>query len=847
MSNDLIGSADLSDCEREPIHLPGAIQPFGFLLAVSATDWIVRHASSNVDAWLGVDASQIVGAPLDRILCEEAVHAIRGNAQSAIMGDSTARIFNLRLNESLCCDVAVHLTDELVIIECENTTEEAPSNAAAMVRGMVARLRKAPDDRAFFRAAARELRALTAFDRVMVYRFDESGAGEIIAESARAGLDSYLGLHCPASDIPEPARTLYERNWLRIIPDVDAPPVPIQPQRDAKLRPIDLSLSVLRSESPKQIKYLRNMGVRGFMSISILCEGRLWGLFACCHYESRYLGFARRTAAELFGQMFSLILENRERETEASHDRQAHDAHQRLIAAMAIEGQQFATIRNHLDDIAELLACDGIGLWMSGAVALLGRTPDELQFEKLIRYLQKRDIAEIFTSHHISADYPDGSEFLEQAAGMLVVPLSRPSHDFLIFFREEVTRRLNRTADPNKSISDGPSDGSSTLHKSFELWKKSVHGQSEPWRAAERKIAENLRVSLLEVILRLTDQTLDERRRSGEQQQLLIAELNHRVRNILGLIRGVLSQSKDPAHDVDSFTDVVGGRIQALARAHDLVTDETQGPASFFELLNAEGAAYIAGQTRRITVSGPDAYLTSDAFTTMALVIHEMLTNAVKYGALSNQNGTIAIDAAFDEASCYHIKWSETGGPPVTYPSRRGFGSTVIERSVRHNLGGAANVDYATEGLRAAFVIPGAHVRNAAEASAPGQTPDRSPERTKSLPDSVLLVEDNMLIALDAEEMLRSNGVGTVRIAASVADALLAIDEMAPAFTLLDVSLGSETSFPIADRLMELGHPFAFATGYGEQVVFKHGYAGVTRIRKPYSVQSLIDGFRAAG
>jgi two-component sensor histidine kinase len=321
----------------------------------------------------------------------------------------------------------------------------------------------------------------------------------------------------------------------------------------------------------------------------------------------------------------------------------------------------------------------------------------------------------------------------------------------------------------------------------------------------------------------------------------LIAELNHRVRNILNLIRGVITQSKDAAHTVESFTGVVGGRIQALARAHDLITADQWGPASFQALLNAEAGAYIGGKAERVSMDGPDALISPEAFTTIALVIHEMVTNSAKYGALSDKRGRVQIATTFDRLGRFNISWSEHGGPPVKPPTRRGFGSTVIERSILHDLRGEARIEYVLSGLRAEFLIPAAYVDESDMAAPRSRTiaaTGPAHETGIGLSD-VLLVEDNMIIALDAEEMLRELGAKSVRVASGVADALRTIDERAPDFALLDVNLGDETSFAIAERLSKLNVPFAFASGYDEQAAFPEEYAQVRKLSKPYSTESL--------
>jgi light-regulated signal transduction histidine kinase (bacteriophytochrome)/CheY-like chemotaxis protein len=832
-------TVDLTNCDREPIHLLGTVQPFGFLIAVSVTDWLVERVSQNISRWIDAKPEDLLGKPIHEVIQGNAVHAIRGNLHSAIMGNTTARLFGLDLAAGLTCDVAVHLVENTVIIECEPTSDDSSFNAAATVQGMIARLLQTDNDRAFYRIAAREVRALTGFDRVMVYRFDQDGAGEVIAESARSGIDSYLGLHYPASDIPRQARQLYERNWLRIIADVNAAPSPIEPQLDKQRRPLDLSMSTLRSVSTIHIEYLQNMGVQSSMSVSILCEGRLWGLFACHHYSAHCVSFGRRTAAELFGQMFSLLMENRERKAEAEYEGRGQTLHQRLITMMAGEGLKFESIVAHLDDIADLLTCDGIALWMNDHAILRGRTPGEAQLTGLVHHLKSKDITRVYAQHDISSEYPAGQEFAERSAGMLIVPLSRTPRDYLIFFREEAARHVNWAGDPSKPVTAGPLGDRLTPRKSFELWKETVRGQSRPWKPVECRIAENLRVSMIEVILHLSDVTAEERRRGQQRQELLIAELNHRIRNILGLIRGVISQSKDPGHTVESFTTFVGGRIQALARAHDQITAEHWGPGSFQALLKGEAAAYISGKTKRLIFKGPDALIAPEALTTLALVMHEMITNSAKYGALSDSRGRVEISTSFDQLSRFAIEWSELGGPPVRAPTRRGFGSTVIERSIAHDLKGEARLEFALAGLRAYFLIPAAYVVPAVEAMQTAPVPAQDMTPGAPIPGEVLVVEDNLIIALDTEDMLRKIGVNTVRIVGGVAEALKLIEDRLPDFALLDVNLGEETSFDIAERLAARGSPFAFTSGYGEPVAFPDKFSHVQRLRKPYSIDLL--------
>jgi light-regulated signal transduction histidine kinase (bacteriophytochrome) len=834
-------TVDLSNCDREPIHLIGSVQSFGLLLVVSSDAWVIMRASRSTMDWLGRPPQDVIGHPLRTIFADEAIHAMRTQLHGAIMGDMVGRLFDVEITDGgPRCDLAVHMADNSIIIECEPSISDGSDNTGLMVRGMIARLQQAHDLRAFYRMAARELRAMTEFDRVMVYRFDQDGSGEVIAESARGDLESYLGLRYPASDIPRQARILYERNWLRLIADVNAAPSRIEPPLDAAGQPLDLSRSVLRSVSPIHVEYLRNMGVSASMSVSILRDGKLWGLFACHHYAPHRVSFGRRTAAELFGQMFSFLMENREREHESAYEVRAQKLHQQLVTAMASEGTQFESIVSHLDEIADLLACDGIGVWINDRATLKGLTPTGPEFAALVTHLNAKDISsQIHARHDIGQEFPPARAFAERAAGMLVVPLSRPSRDYLVFFRKEVARDVNWAGDPTKPVTVGPLGDRLTPRKSFDLWKETVHGQSQPWLSVECRIAEGLRVSLLEVILQLSALAEDERARAQQRQELLIDELNHRVRNILSLIRGVISQSKDPAHTVDSFTAVVGGRIQALARAHDQITADKWGPASFSSMLKAEAGAYLSNGADRVVLNGPDILLEPQAFTTVALVIHEMITNSAKYGALSDRRGLVTVTTTIDQQGSLIIDWMERGGPAVKPPTRRGFGSTVIQSSIRHDLKGDVALDFAVTGLHARFSIPSTQFRTSRPAHAPDTAAADSRGGVVALPRDVLLVEDAMIIALDAEDMMRELGVETVRVTSNVNQALKEIVERPPDFALLDVNLGPETSFKIAERLKELGIRFAFATGYGDDLAFPPAFANTPRLRKPYFSQSI--------
>jgi CheY-like chemotaxis protein len=282
---------------------------------------------------------------------------------------------------------------------------------------------------------------------------------------------------------------------------------------------------------------------------------------------------------------------------------------------------------------------------------------------------------------------------------------------------------------------------------------------------------------------------------------------------------------------------VIGGRVQALARAHDQITRHQWGPGALSDLITAEAEAYLSSKAERVRLNGAPTALAPDAFSILSLVIHELMTNSAKYGALCDQRGHVAIDWTRDAKGDLIIDWRERDGPPVKPPTRRGFGSTIIEHSIPHDLNGEVALDYRPEGFQARIRIPGRYVSTETVTTAVTQprrsdTPVRAPER-------MLVVEDNMIIALDLEDMLTRLGVKHITVASSVAQALEALNDEKPPFAILDVNLGQETSFPIAEALQEAGVPFAFGTGFGDSAAFPDRFKETPVLQKPYSAESV--------
>ena len=837
---------DLTNCDREPIHLAGAIQPGGFLIAVS-TDWLIARVSKNIRDLLGFDPDDLIGSPLADYVPAVLLHDLRNRISYLTGPDMVERLFGCQIGTSgQPYDVAVHFSGGQIVIEAEPGTQQA-GDATNAVRAMMARLDQTRDIEAFYKEGARQVRALLGYDRVMVYKFAATGAGEVVAEAAKSGIGSFLGLHYPASDIPRQARALYKRNLIRVIRDVHAEPVPILPALDPAGRPLDLSLSILRSVSPIHIEYLKNMGVGGSLSISIIVDDELWGMFACHHYGPRAPTFERRSTCEMFAQMFAMRLESRERRQIVDYERRARDISDQLLGAVASD----ETLLNDPDWLGDILTsaipAHGVGVWINGNYAFSGVTPPTEDFRRIVRALNGTAAGRVYTTDHIGSLVSDAGAFADRAAGLLAIPISRSPRDYVILFRSELKQSVRWAGDPHKPVEYGPNGPRLTPRESFAEWQETVEGHAEPFTTSELRVAETLRATLIEVVLRLADEAAAERRQSTARQEMLIAELNHRVRNILGVIRGLIRQSQPDNPEVKEFVRLVDGRIHALARAHNQITDDHWGPAPLEALIEAEAAAFAADRRSAIISTGAPVLLNPQAYSTMALVIHELVTNSTKYGSLSTASGEVRIDWARDHQGDLQFSWQESGGPTVSPPQRKGFGTTIVNRSVPYDLGGSATIDYAPAGVRAAFSIPARHV---SDPKSFGTTPIRAVRPNTSSQQtldphlldrkSVLLVEDSLIIALDAEDILDRFGAD-VSTASTTEAAHDILDRDKPDFAILDINLGDQTSFGIADRLVEMGIPFFFASGYGEQASLPMALRSSTVVQKPYTTHNIAN------
>ncbi|WP_432560967.1 SpoIIE family protein phosphatase [Kineococcus sp. SYSU DK003] len=498
------GEVDLTNCDREPIHIPGAIQPHGFLLALDRVTSEVVIASETTATHLGRPVQEVLGRPLREVLGEQLAAEVLAVEVSDALSEPLRARLDLPSGAGTDVDVVLHLSGERLVVEVEpaGTSTGVSPVSYRSARAAVSRLSETSTLDELCRQLAREIRQLTGFDRVMVYRFDAQWNGEVVAEDRREDLNAFLGLHYPASDIPAQARRLYTVNWTRLIADISYVPSRLHPLVDpVTSAPLDLSFSVLRSVSPIHVEYLRNMGVTASMSVSLVQDGELWGLIACHHYSGAHRpSYDARSAAEFLGQTASQLIAGRQRSDERDDALRAQELLAAVVADVSSSGRDPLSSLVTDPRLLELMGAGGAALWDGTRMETIGRVPGRVALQRIATTLARDDGAPTFTDH-LASLLPQLAEFEREAAGALRVGLG--TDRWLLWVRPEQEEVVDWGGDPhNKELAaaEGP-DVRLSPRKSFEKWREVVRGRSMPWQRWHAETAERLRNQLTSIVL----------------------------------------------------------------------------------------------------------------------------------------------------------------------------------------------------------------------------------------------------------------------------------------------------------------------------------------------------------
>lgn len=569
----------LANCADEPIRFPGAIQPHGLLLTLTEPALQIIQVSANVETLLARAPESLIGQPLHSLIGAEHTAQVLEALQQTTFSEAAPLRFELN---GTAFEGLLHRHQGVLILELEIHVQNfQPRNVAGVkthLGRMLQRLQAATTLQALYDISVKEIQAMTGYDRVLIYRFEEEGHGQVIAEASDPSMEVFNGLFFPASDIPEQARELYRTNWLRIIPNADYQPVPLVPKlRPDTQTPLDLSFATLRSVSPIHCQYMKNMGVLSSMSISLLKGDKLWGLISCGNRQPLHVPHELRMACQTIGQVLSLQISAMETLELTRQREEKVEALARLNQAMVDSPQNvFDGLAQQPATLMALVNAGGIAIIEDKQLHRYGNCPEPEEIRALHKWLQARG-EPVFASHHLSSVYPAAAQYQAVASGVLALSLPKPVDNGVLWFRPEVKENINWSGDPRKPLDLENSDAGLRLRPrtSFEIWKVEMAGISTKWSHGDLFAANDLRRSALENDLARQVRREQEAVRARDE---LVAVVSHDLRNpmtVISMLCGMMQKafSSEGAHTSRRISTAIDTMQQATARMNTLLED----------------------------------------------------------------------------------------------------------------------------------------------------------------------------------------------------------------------------------------------------------------------------------
>ena len=461
------------------------------------------QASANAFTLLGIATNCLLGMRLDAIVdrrdCDRLTAGTFKEGHRRYVGGITTSVTQTLF------DVLVHRQGELLIVELEPRAKDAGVLNDCEVYESLTHALSELDGRSglldLCQRIAAHIRRVTGFDRVMLYRFLKDESGSVIAEDRSTDLASLLGLRFPASDIPAQARRLYLLNTLRLKPDVNAERVAIIPSINPSTGLVlDMSFCILRAMSPVHDEYLRNMGVASSLSISILKEGRLWGLIACHHKQPLLVPPPTRITCEVLARVFSSSIAAAEEEDTRVHASAAREATER-VATRLRKDQDFAgTVKDQGEELQSAMRASGMAFSLRGTFFLVGLTPDNEHVESLLAWLKSCQQEHLWTTERLSSEYPAAKAFSNDVSGVLSLRIALGAPDFILWFRPAIIKVIHWAGNPDKPVEVAAGERISP-RRSFELWKQTLGDNATPWNETDRRLAQSIRHEVAEALL----------------------------------------------------------------------------------------------------------------------------------------------------------------------------------------------------------------------------------------------------------------------------------------------------------------------------------------------------------
>ncbi|QNE40528.1 GAF domain-containing protein [Hymenobacter sp. NBH84] len=663
----------LTNCDREPIHIPGAVQPYGFLLCLDEQTQRVVQASANTQSLLGIPAEELLGAGLERLLPPAQLAEL--DALWPTLTD-TPKLLGVQLHhtpEQPFYKLIVHRYDGLLWAEFEPVDSNSPGVVdLATLNTALGQMLGAATVLDFCQHAVEQVRSITGFDRVAMYRFAADESGEVVAEAIRPDLDPWLGLHYPATDIPQQARAMYLKNWLRFIPDASYRPAPLVPVRNPTTgRSPDMTHAVLRSVSPIHLEYLHNLGSAATMTISVIREGKLWGMITCHHLTPHLVSYELRELCLFIGKTFSVLLPTKEQQDQQAYQLHIQKTRARLFEQMNSSADFIKGLYQQTATLLDVFACGGAAICFEDEIVTLGTTPTPDQIQGVVAWLRQHAPEDVFHTDSYAQLNPGGVAIRSTASGILAITLAQAANDYILWFRPEQLQTVTWAGRTQKV--ETKADGQIFLspRQSFEAWKQTVENTAAAWLPLEIEAAQELRLHIADIRLKIFNELQAratslsrlnaELERSNDELDSFAYVASHDLKEPL---RGIHNYSIFLLEDYADRLDAEGvSKLQTLVRLSqrmealiesllqisrvgrlDLVpipTDMNELVSGVLELL----APRLEQTHTTVTVAGPLPTILADPIR-LGEVFNNLITNAMRYSNDPEKYVTIGVAAA---------------------------------------------------------------------------------------------------------------------------------------------------------------------------------------------------------